>query len=290
MTIFRAALLAAMAAASLAPAVAAAQERTRVAQPRDTAVQGRLSIFTQRRARLGVSVDMRAGANDSIGATIAGVTPGGPAFQAGIRTGDIITHIDGRSLLTGDVRDPEADRSLPALRLTEYVAQLEANDTIRIEYRRDGERRTTTLVTGNEPIMVVEGPAGNWIYRFDWPPLGQGRTIERAREPFGARGEYWVTLGSPLANLELAPLNADLGAYFGTSEGVLVINVPEHWALGLKGGDVVLSVDGRRVTSPSSLLRILRTYEPTENIRLEIMRNRSRQTVTGQIGRRPGER
>ena len=33
--------------------------------------------------------------------------------------------------------------------------------------------------------------------------------------------------GGPLADLELAPLNPDLGAYFGTSDGVLVIDAPE---------------------------------------------------------------
>ena len=44
--------------------------------------------------------------------------------------------------------------------------------------------------------------------------------------------------GSPLADLELAPLNPDLGQYFGTDTGVLVISVPAESQLGFKGGDV----------------------------------------------------
>ncbi|HEY9385227.1 MAG TPA: PDZ domain-containing protein, partial [Gemmatimonadales bacterium] len=53
--------------------------------------------------------------------------------------------------------------------------------------------------------------------------------------------------------------------------------------LGLKGGDVILSVDGRKASGPSSLLRILRSYEPGDSFKLEIMRNKSRTTVTGKL-------
>ena len=60
-------------------------------------------------------------------------------------------------------------------------------------------------------------------------------------------------MGTPLEDLELAPLNRDLGRYFGTSEGILVINVPEESRLGLKAGDVVLRwMGGRRSVRPTS--------------------------------------
>jgi hypothetical protein len=45
---------------------------------------------------------------------------------------------------------------------------------------------------------------------------------------------------SPLGRLELAPINPELGQYFGTDEGVLIISAPKDAELGLKGGDVVL--------------------------------------------------
>jgi S1-C subfamily serine protease len=92
----------------------------------------------------------------------------------------------------------------------------------------------------------------------------------------------WM-LNSPLGRLELAPINADLGQYFGVTEGVLVIDAPKDSDLKLRGGDVVLSVDGRAPTGPQHLLRILRSYEPGESIRLEIQRNRRRETVTATI-------
>ena len=90
--------------------------------------------------------------------------------------------------------------------------------------------------------------------------------------------------GSPLADLELAPLNPDLGQYFGASSGVLVISVPGESQLGLKGGDVVLAVDGRTPESPSHLLRILRSYEESESFKAEVLRNRKRVSVEGRLG------
>jgi S1-C subfamily serine protease len=90
--------------------------------------------------------------------------------------------------------------------------------------------------------------------------------------------------GSPLANLELAPLNPDLGQYFGAPTGILVISVPRDAELGLKGGDVVLAVDGRKPESPSHLLRILRSYEDSESFKMDVLRNRKRVTVEGRLG------
>jgi S1-C subfamily serine protease len=90
--------------------------------------------------------------------------------------------------------------------------------------------------------------------------------------------------GSPLADLELAPLNPDLGRYFGATEGILVISIPKDSDLNLRGGDVVLAVDGRRPAGPSHLLRILRSYERGETFKLDILRNGKRETVSGQVG------
>jgi len=108
-----------------------------------------------------------------------------------------------------------------------------------------------------------------------------GEFFERADPP----GAHWDALvRSPLARLELAPLNSDLGQYFGASEGVLVISAPADSALGLKGGDVILAVDGRRPAGPSHLLRILRSYESGESFKLDILRNHKRETVTARLG------
>jgi S1-C subfamily serine protease len=251
-----------------------------------------MRIMLDRRARLGIKVNLQARQTDSIGAYVDAVTPGGPAAQAGIRSGDIITKLDGKSVLAGGAvedGDVHAHESLPGLRLIELAARLEPNDTVAVEYRRGKDRRTASVVTAEEPAMAFgPGEAGRFDFRFRGPgqpggPVRMGDFMER----FETGGPHWQFLsGSPLGRLELAPLNSDLGRYFGTDEGVLVISAPKDSALGLRGGDVVLAVDGRAPSSPSHLLRILRSYETGETFKLDIMRNRKRETVTARIAER----
>jgi S1-C subfamily serine protease len=251
-----------------------------------------MRIVMNRRARLGIKVNLQARATDSIGAYVDAVTPGGPAAQAGIRSGDLITKLNGKSVLSGGSAEGVADTenaSLPGLRLIELAARLEPNDTVPIEYRRGSERRTVQVVTADEPDMAfMGGPPGPMVHHFrgaggtpDDPRMPAGEFFERIEPP----GAHWDVLArSPLARLELAPLNPDLGQYFGASDGVLVISAPRDSALGLKGGDVVLAVDGRKPAGPSHLMRILRSYETGESFKLDILRNHKRETVTARLG------
>ena len=71
------------------------QEPVRPADPR-VEVRGRAServmqFLMSRRARLGLKVNLRARETDSIGAYVDAVTPNGPAANAGIRSGDVIS-------------------------------------------------------------------------------------------------------------------------------------------------------------------------------------------------------
>jgi S1-C subfamily serine protease len=247
-----------------------------------------MRIMLDRRARLGIKVNLQARQTDSIGAYVDAVTPGGPADQAGIRSGDIITRLDGKSVLAGGAAEDEDRRgreSLPGLRLIELAAKLEPNDTVAVEYRRGKDRRTASVVTADEHEIVARD-GEEFGFRFMGPDRVRRRVgdfIERAE--IAGPGWHFFS-GSPLGRLELAPLNSDLGRYFGTQEGVLVISAPKDSALGLRGGDVVLAVDGRTPSSPSHLLRILRSYESGETFKLDIMRNRKRETVTSRLGER----
>jgi S1-C subfamily serine protease len=259
-------------------------------------------VLTSRRARLGISVNLRARDTDSIGALVSSVTPSGPAAKAGIRSGDVITKLGGTSLLDGQART-NIDDSAPGLRLTELAARLEPNDTIGVEFRRGKERKTVRLITGDEPTIMWRTPDGGFGYsmgddeafrQFQDAMRGQSRfdpdDDSQPRYPMSRMGMVHpdapmrFAFGSPLADLELVPLNADLGRYFGTSEGILVISVPADSKLGLKGGDVVLAVDGRQPASASHLLRILRSYEASESFKLDIMRDKRRMTVVGKVG------
>jgi S1-C subfamily serine protease len=243
-----------------------------------------MQFVMNRRARLGLKVNLRARETDSIGAFVDAVTPNGPAAKAGVRSGDIITRVDQKSVLTGgETVTRDVRQSSPGLRLIELAAALEPNDTISLEYRRGKDRKTVTLVTTDEPNILIRGrPDGNRSFAFRYAPDGRMGPGGPAEIFEGMPFLY----GSPLADLELAPLNPDLGQYFGTDTGVLVISVPTESQLGFKGGDVVLAVDGRKLESPSHLLRILRSYGDSESFKAEVLRNKKRVTVDGRLQER----
>jgi S1-C subfamily serine protease len=270
-------LAAALVAAGLGP-LPASRLAAQVRQERRMEEPDQLMrIVMNRRARLGIKVNLQARDTDTLGAYVESVTPNGPAATAGLRSGDVITKLDGHSVLAGGSAEPSAtDRqSLPGLRLIELAARLEPADTVQVEYLRGKDRRTVSLVTEDEPVAMRF---------FRQRGMGDGMPLPAAGFMDMGPGERFEFMaGSPLGDLELAPLNSDLGQYFGTTEGVLVIHAPAEGGLGLKGGDVVQAVDGRKPSSPAHLLRILRSYDRGETFKLDILRNRKRDTITARL-------
>src|SRR2546423_856835 len=63
----------------------------------------------------------------------------------------------------------------------------------------------------------------------------------------------------------------------------LVVKAPRDSSLSLKGGDVILSIGGRKPTSPSHAMRILRSYEKGETVSIDILRKQKRVTVAWRV-------
>jgi putative serine protease PepD len=72
------------------------------------------------------------------GLRVTGVVPGSPAASAGLRTGDIITSIDGRAAVSTD--------QIVALLLSKR-----AGHRVEIGYERNGSPATTTVTLGAQP-------------------------------------------------------------------------------------------------------------------------------------------
>ena len=271
-------VLAAVVMLAALPLPGPAQERER---PRPRVEVGpRAFAFTVNRGRIGVVVktdeDEQA---DRVGARVEAVSPGGPAEKAGIKADDIITRFNGVSLARNDDED-----SHPGMKLVRLAQALDPGDTVRLDYRRGTENRNVTLVAEE-----VEN-------RWDGGLMGpRGMKIEPPDIEFGwGEGEFpWgLAMGHPWGSLELVKLNPDLGEYFGTQEGLLVVRAPEDGDLELKGGDVILTIDARKPSSAAHAMRILRSYDEGESVKIDVMRKQRRMTVTWtvpdrQAGTRP---
>jgi hypothetical protein len=87
--------------------------------------------------------------------------------------------------------------------------------------------------------------------------------------------------------MELASITPKLGAYFGVTEGVLVVQAPDNDAFKLEDGDVLQSIDGRKPEDGGHALRILRSYKSGEKLNLAVLRQRKPMTLAVTMPDRP---
>jgi serine protease Do len=99
------------------------------------------SIGIQFREGLSGAVNRVYGFKD--GVLVQLVTPNGPAEKAGLKTGDIITTIDGRSIKDGDD-------------LVNEIASRRPGSTIRMGYLRDGKPADTTVTIGDREAVFAD--------------------------------------------------------------------------------------------------------------------------------------
>lgn len=209
-----------------------------------------------RRAVLGLNID-----DTDLGVRVSGVTPNGPADDAGIEVGDTIVAVDGVDLARGAANG----RRSPSQVLLAQIEDLEPGDEVELRILRDGDYRDVEVVAENRsPFVFNNGQVhvfrpDEWIARF---------------EHFG---------GGPWRDIELVTLTPALGEYFGTDEGLLVVRAGSAAELGLRDGDVLLEIGGREPQSPEHAMRILNSFEPGESLQASIMRQRRRETLTIEV-------
>jgi serine protease Do len=77
------------------------------------------------------------------GVLVQRVTTGGPADKAGIKVGDIVTSIDGRSIKDGDD-------------LVNEIASRRPGSTIRLGFQRDGKQSDTSVTIGDRDKVFAD--------------------------------------------------------------------------------------------------------------------------------------
>jgi len=114
------------------------------------AIMARVSPLFGSRARLGIRITEERDAGDaSRGVRIESVVEDGPADAAGLREDDVITALDGKSLLRPLDRETEEsfdlDGSVAVQRLLALLRDVEPEQEVRVDYLRDGDARSTTV-------------------------------------------------------------------------------------------------------------------------------------------------
>lgn len=232
---------------------------------------------------------------------IASVTPGSPAEEAGIEAGDVVVAVNGSPV--GFSGDEDASRTdNPTLRVTddtvdvrgdegafptpEGLRGLEVGDEVTLTLSGDKGTRDVTVKAGRRDAMSW-APAMRELrqLRLHAPQApGMPHLDEEVRHKMHrAMDAIHVNVNHSWGRVELAPLNEDLGRYFGAEQGVLVVSAPDDNPLGLKGGDVIIRIGEREPNDPGHAFRIARSYGVGETLEVEILRDGDRRTLTHEI-------
>lgn len=209
----------------------------------------RIHVGSPNRAMLGVNIGRAE--PGTRGVRVMSVSPGGPAAEAGVVSGDLIVALNDRDLGSG--RD-----------LMDGMREVNPGDRVKLGLLRGKDRKEVYVLAGAMDDRLLFGEPGI-------PPPGAPGMPGRPPLPHFLLG--------PWGDAELVEITPRLGRYFGTDTGLLVVRVPEAAGGELEEGDVILSIGGRTPQDAGHALRILASYQPGESVQLEVMRDRKRRRV-----------
>jgi serine protease Do len=160
------------------------------------------------------------GMKEAAGALVASTQPDSPAAKAGLKSGDVITSVNGNKIT--DARSLARD-----------VAGLAPGSSAKIEFLRGGQEQTANVTLGELQEQAARTPS-------------EGNQQGNEAEPHTSK------LG-----IAVAPASRVMGL---GEQGLAVLRVdPEGKAAqaGINAGDVILQVGGKEVSSPQDLKNAL---------------------------------
>jgi C-terminal processing protease CtpA/Prc len=231
-------------------------------------------LADDKRGMLGVVLD-----DEDNGLRVSAVTPGGPAERAGIRDGDVITAVDGTPIDNGGD--------------AELAGHLTAGKPVKLSVLRDGKAlqmrvtperfqaadwqalARTAQTAAQRSLAQLNSP--EFRKQLDRSMQDAMRQTEKARAQIAAQWGKGFALKdqwfAPWWGLNLASLNPELGRYFGTGRGALVLSNDAQRYPGLEAGDVITEVNGSAVSKPEDAMRALQALPTDKPVRLTVLRH-----------------
>lgn len=259
------------------------------------------------------------GEADDVGVRVLGVSPDGPSERAGIKAGDVIVALGGHVLAAVEDSANAKSGLYVAMKDLQpgepVTVTLERDDkTLDLNVVPEVREPLTWHTIARFPTAPVAPGQVISVKRIEVPEIDTeaiAGQIEQMRieieerhmlmepdEVVGLEREYEIEFhdmselggfalhdanawfGLPMARgLKLAEINPDLGAYFKTERGVLVLQAKADNDLQLISGDVILQVGDTEVNSPAEFMRALREFESGQELSIGIKRERKNKTL-----------
>ncbi len=192
------------------------------------------------------------------GALITEVVTDSPADKAGLKENDIIVSFDGTKITDAD-------------ELSDAVAKAKSGDKVDLKIYRDSKpmNLSVTLGTSSESEERTETPSTGRGYNY-W---------------YGAAGKQ------SYIGVNLSDLTDQLRDYFGVpaKEGVLISSVSKDSPAdraGLKAGDILIAIDGRKVSTSGQVQNIVHDLKEGEKANLTVIRNKSEMRLPVEVAQR----
>jgi C-terminal processing protease CtpA/Prc len=262
------------------PAIAQARPDDRPG--RDDRRGREVTVLAGRGASIGISISEALPAEaggQAAGVHVDEVRPDSPADKAGLKRGDTIVEFDG-------------ERVRSARQFSRLVQETTPGREVKATIVREGRRsevQITPTETDRRRDVIISGDFGDYMrdlgrdlgrlgdhlpnfdfnFDFDMPGLMSGRRLG-------------VTVNE---------LTSQLAEHFGVRDGLLVTSVTDGTPAsraGLKAGDVITSINGRRVDSRDDLMRELRDADRDArsggyDVTIGIVRDKKETTVKATI-------
>jgi len=206
---------------------------------------------------LTASMKEKAGYPHETGVVISSIEPGGPAEKAGIEGGDICYLFNGVK-----VKD--------AAQLGKLVREQKAGEKVAIVIYRDGEEKKFFVKLDRR--APLQSPKDKYV------PY----SVEDLRKIMGGdrtsiNKMYLQSVTRGHLGMALVDLNEDLAPYFSVKEGegVLVFSVGKESPAakaGIKGGDVIVGVNGVAVRTSGDVSAELAELEKGDMVSLDVLR------------------
>lgn len=259
-----------------------AREELERAARRVAELSGEMKRVMERRLERRPVLGVVLSPDDTRGVRLAAVTPGSAAADAGLRTGDRVVSLDGQA-----VAGTDAEQRLASVR--DALSGLSVDRAVQVGYERDGKTaRVDVTPRLSAPLAMFHGEGKDFEFEFDHAQVRRAVEAAHAAVAPQIRQEI-IRLSEPCegdgcrapmvweafrwSGLNLASVDPQLGRYFGTDRGVLVLSSgPE--LKGLQPGDVIRQVDGTPVASPREAMAALRGKAAGSEVEIDYLRDR----------------